>query len=517
MKLLPCFLNILTGWQESFGDHRTFKRAVGFSLAFLVCLGRRTISRAICAQQRQFRAWSPDYKFFSESPWDPSSLFDTVVAEAHPLMSQDQPLVVALDDTPCRKTGKKIPWAKWLRDPLSPPFNTNLVWSLRFLHAALLLWPAKAEGAARAIPISFQLAPAVKKPKAPKKPKKSGKSDSAEAKYKKALKAYKQASKNHKQALKEYRQKQRKEGLSAQGVRLLKDLRARFVKYSALSNKILWAVVDASFCNHTVFQEFPDRIILIGRTRKDIRLYAEPTEETKKGKGRKRTYGNPLPTPEEFRQDTSVPWKHCKIFAAGKKHNLRYKTLDRVLWKAGAGSRVMRLIVIAPLAYRAHGHLLYRREAYLLVSDPSIDISTALQAYFYRWEIEADQKEEKDLLGVGQAQVWSKKAVPRQPAFHVAAYAMLLVAAIKTYGLNTIKAAGRLPLWRRKKPPTRLSAGQLISLLRHELELYESTPTKKSLRRSPGSNGQFQAAALEQQIGMKIPVSVRSILDNAWT
>lgn len=511
MKLLPCFMELLSrGWENSFADHRTYKRAVGFALAFLVCLGRRTISRAICAQQRQFRAWSPDYKFFSESPWDPPSLFDGVVLEAHPLMSQDQPLVVALDDTPCRKTGKKIPWAKWLRDPLSPPFNTNLVWSLRFLHAALLLWPVKAEGAARAIPISFQLAPAVKKPKAPKKLKQSTKSDSAEAQYKKAVK-------DHKQALKEYRRKQRKEGLSAQGLQLLKDLRSRFDKFPPLLNRTLWAVVDASFCNHTVLRKLPDRILLIGRTRKDIRLYAEPTKKASKGKGRKKTYGKPLPTPEEFRKDNSVPWIRHKIFAAGKKHDLRYKTMDRVLWKAGAGPRPMLLIVIAPLRYRAHGHTLYRKEAYLLVSDPSIDVPSALQAYFYRWEIEADQKEEKDLLGVGQAQVWSEKAVPRQPAFHVASYAVLLVAAIKVFGLNTIDAAGRLPLWRRKKPPTRLSAGQLISRLRYELDLYESPPTKKSLRRSPGSSGQFQADALQQRIGMKIPVSVRSILDNAWT
>jgi hypothetical protein len=505
MKLLPCFIELLTrGWENNFADRRTYKRAVVFALAFLVCLGRRTISRAICAQQRQFRAWSPDYKFFSESPWDSPSLFDAVVDEAHPLMSPEQPLVVTMDDTPCRKTGKKIPGARWLRDPLSPPFNTNLIWSLRFLHAALLLWPAGAQGAARAIPISFQIAPAVKKPKAPKRLKQF------KAKYKKELKEYQQE-------LKEYRRKQRKEGLSAQGAQLLQDLRSRLDKYPPLLNRALWTVVDASFCNRTVFRKLPDRTVLIGRTRKDIRLFAEFNEKASKRKGRKKTYGKPLPTPEEFRKDNSVPWKQHKIFAAGKKHDLRYKTMDRVLWKAGAGPRPMRLIVIAPLRYRAHGHTLYRKEAYLLVSDPSLDVATALQAYFYRWEIEADQKEEKDLLGVGQAQVWSEKAVPRQPAFHVASYAFLLVAALKVFGHNNVDAVGRLPLWRRRTPPTRLSAGQLISLLRHELDLYQSTPTRKSLRRSPAGTREFQADAFQERIGMKIPITIRAILDNAWT
>ena len=203
---------------------------------------------------------------------------------------------------------------------------------------------------------------------------------------------------------------------------------------------------------------------------------------------------------------------------AGKRHNLRYKTISPVLWRSGAGNRPMRMIVVAPLRYRAHGHTLYRQPAYLLVGDPEIEVAKALQAYFYRWEIEADQKEEKDLLGVGQAQVWSEGAVPRQPAFHVASYAALLVAAIKTYGLNTTHAIGPLPRWRRHKPPTRINnAGQLICRLRQEIEFYEAQSRRKHLRKPPGSGSQFQADAFDQRIGMKLPVSISTLLDSAWT
>jgi len=502
-------LEILSRWEDGFADRRTCRRATAFALAFLLCLGRRTISRAICAQQRQFRAWSPDYKFFSESPWQPESLFDKVLDEAYPLMSQGQPLVVAMDDTPVRKTGKKIPWAKWSRDPLSPPFNTNLIWALRFLHVALLLWPAHAEGAARAIPIAFQLAPPTPKPKLPRKPKKFA-SDSERKQYRTALREYKTARKD-------YHRKQKQEGLSAQGVRLLAALRSRCDQRPSLLQKVLWSVVDASFCNRTVLRQLPQRTVLIGRTRKDIALFALPPKTGRKGRGRKRTYGRALPTPEALRKNNKVPWQHCRIFAAGKTHDLPYKTIDRVLWKAVAGDRVMRLLVIAPLRYRVHGYVCHRQEAYLLVSDPDLPVQQVLQAYFYRWEIEADQKEEKDLLGVGQAQVWSEKAVPRQPAFHVAAYASLLVAAVKTYGLNTTEAARPLPLWRERKPPTRLSAGQLIELLRYEIGLYEQMLTKKSLRRSPRQSREFRAVAMNLQSGTKIPVSIQSILSSAWT
>jgi len=509
MRLLPCVLEILGCWKDVFADRRTCRRATAFALAFLLCLGRRTISRAICAQQRQFQAWSPDYKFFSESPWQPESLFDKVVDEAHPLMSPGQPLVVAMDDTPVRKTGKKIPWAKWSRDPLSPPFNINLIWALRFLHAALLLWPSHAEGAARAIPIAFQLAPPTAKPKLPRKPKTSA-SDFERKRYETALRDYEAA-------VKDYRRRQKKEGLSAQGARLLAALRSRFDQRPSLLQKVMWAVVDASFCNRTVLQQLPERTVLIGRTRKDIALFAPPPKTDRKGRGRGRKYGRALPTPEALRKNKKVPWQHCCIFAAGKTHNVPYKTIDRVLWRAAAGDRVMRLLVIAPLPYRVHGHVCSRPEAYLLVSDPDVRVEQALQAYFYRWEIEADQKEEKDLLGVGQAQVWSQKAVPRQPAFHVAAYASLLVAAVKTYGLNTTDAARPLPLWRERKPPTRLSAGQLIELLRYEIGVYEQMLTNKSLRRSSRQSREFRAVAMKLQSGTKIPVSIQSILSSAWT
>ena len=47
-------------------------------------------------------------------------------------------MVVAFDDTGLKRSGKKIKSARWQRDPLSPPFHTNLIWGQRFLQASLL-------------------------------------------------------------------------------------------------------------------------------------------------------------------------------------------------------------------------------------------------------------------------------------------------------------------------------------------------------------------------------------------
>jgi hypothetical protein len=507
MKLLPQFLNLIQQWRPCFADYRTHRRAVGFALSLLVCLGRRTISRAICAQQRQFQSWASDYKLFSLSRWTPRSLFDVVLKLALELVPKTPPVVIALDDTITRKTGHRIPNASTLRDPLSPPYHTNLVWALRFIQAVLLICPVDGIGAARAIPIAFILAPPVPKPKK----KKAAKAAAADTNNSAAATTNKRGKKTIDPEWKQYYQMRRQHGLSAQGARLIQDIRARLNGISGFAQRILWVVVDASYCNRTVLSRLPEATVLIGRTRKDIHLSALP--EAASGRGRRRAYGKDLGTPEQMRQDDSIPWQRAAIFAAGRSHQLRYKSVGPILWRRGAHRRPLRLIIIAPLAYHAHGHRLYRQPAYLLVTDPTADVVQVLQAYFYRWEIEVDQKDEKDLLGVGQAQVWSKQAVSRQPAFHVASYAMLLLAAIQCFGLNSTSALSRLPLWRELKPPLRLSAAQLIGRLRAELDLLDASPSSSGRSRP----SDFPRAALEKQIGMKIPVTIRAILDSAWT
>src|SRR5207302_5952722 len=119
---------------------------------------------------------------------------------------------------------------------------------------------------------------------------------------------------------------------------------------------------------------------------------------------------------EQMRKDDSIPWQPATIFAAGRSHQLRYKSLGPVLWRRGAQRRPLRLIIIAPLAYHAHGHRLYRQPAYLLVTDPAADVVQVLQAYFYRWEIEVDQKAQTDLLDDDHAQLKSKQADSHPPA-----------------------------------------------------------------------------------------------------
>jgi hypothetical protein len=179
-------------------------------------------------------------------------------------------------------------------------------------------------------------------------------------------------------------------------------------------------------------------------------------------------------TPEELRKDESVPWRPVVAYASGKTHTFRVKEIKPILWRKAGADLPVRIVVIAPVGYRLRkgGKLLYRRPAYLLCSDLNLPIEELLQYYLWRWDIEVNHRDEKQLIGVGQAQVWSRQSVDRQPALAVASYAYLLLAALRVYGVNEQGPAIPVPKWQAKNTNQRVSTQKLLQVLRSEIWAY---------------------------------------------
>jgi hypothetical protein len=261
----------------AFPQERSRTRAMELSLGTLCAMGRRTLSRSICAVGHQdSRA---DYKVFSRSRWEPDRLFTPVLKEYFKRQPKDQPVCVAFDDTRLSKTGRKIRSASWQRDPLSPPFHVNFMYGLRFMHASLI-FPHYRDGdfSARAYPVRFVECPAVKKP---------GKKATAEEilSYKKAVKI---------------------QNLSQQGLGVINGLRADLDRLGETKRKMVIAV-DGSLCNRTIIGKLLDRVDVVGRCRKDARLcFPAPAEGRRK-------YGEERFSPEAVRQDDSILWQTAKI------------------------------------------------------------------------------------------------------------------------------------------------------------------------------------------------------------
>jgi len=114
---------LLHGWKNTFARQSTLNRAIEQAKATVATFGTRMISRIICTLGRQDQDWSADYKIFSRSPWDEDSLFDPIL-DQYLQRYPHGPITMPLDDTVLKKTGLKIETARWLRDPMGPPFRS---------------------------------------------------------------------------------------------------------------------------------------------------------------------------------------------------------------------------------------------------------------------------------------------------------------------------------------------------------------------------------------------------------
>ena len=232
--------------------------------------------------------------------------------------------------------------------------------------------------------------------------------------------------------------------------------------------------VDGSYTNQTVLKSLPERTILSGRIRKDAELFHPPRPEDQPAGGSQRQYGPPVPTPEALPQDDTVPWQEVTAFVAGKLHTFRVKTLAPILWKKGGARRPLRLVVIAPVGYRLRktSKVLYRQPAFLICTDPHPALDQLLQDYLWRWEIEVNHGDEKQIIGVGRAQLRSTQSVERQPASAVAGYALLLLAAARAARSPSGAASPAPPKWQAYSAPPRRSTQELIRQLRSEVWSY---------------------------------------------
>ncbi len=412
------------------------ERVVRHLLSQMVCLGTHTITGLLSTCGRQFRDWSADYRLYSRDRIDPEKLFAGV--RKCVLDSHSGVVVIGVDDTRITKSGRKTFGVKYLRDPLGPPFHVNLIRAQRFVQSSMA-WPGE-DGSARMIPVDFQHAPL-------------------------PVKLGRRATQRQKEL---YAGEVKKCRISQVGVDRIRHMR-RFLDNSGNRKRQLWAVVDGGYTNGTVLKQLGQRTTLVGRIRSDAKLYHIP-EPQDSALGRRRAYGRRAPTPEQLRTDDTRAWRQIEVFFGGKRRCLRVKSLKPVRWRTAGQKFDLQLVVIAPTPYRLRkgSRLLYRRPAFLICTDPEASLPDIVQRYLWRWDLEVNFRDEKTIMGVGQAQVRSASSVANVTATAVAAYAILLAASTKLIARSEWKGKLPRPKWQRKEGfrPTTI---RLIQNLRYEL------------------------------------------------
>jgi len=408
-------------------------------LSQIACLGTHTITGLLSTAGRQFRDWTAGYRLFSHPRFEQDAIFGTARRDVLHRLPDDQPLISAIDDSILRKAGKHTPGVGWRRDPLGPPFQTNLFRAQRVLQISALL----PEGpAARMIPIDFQDAPTPAKPRTNDPP----------------------------ECWQQYNEARRTHNLNTQAAQRLAALRHDLDADEPSRHRPLWISADGRLTNKPVLRQLPANTVFIGRIRGDARLYYPPPP-LDHPVGRKPSYGLRTPTPEQLLHGHTVPWQEVTVTVSGQPRTFRIKTIAPVLWRTAGPNKPLRLIVIAPTGYRLRkgSKLLYRQPAFLICTNPELPVQAIVQTYVTRWGIEVNFRGEKQLIGVGQAQVRSAKSVQAAPALAVAAYSLLLLAAHRAGAGQPDGLQLPPPKWLERRAEPRSTTADLKREIRNEL------------------------------------------------
>jgi hypothetical protein len=388
----------------------------------------------------QFRDWTSAYRLFSQQRLPVPEIFSSVRRAVCRQLPAGAPFRAVMDDSLLRRSGLHTPGVAWRRDPLGPRFQTNFVRAQRFLQISAAM-PGQ-NGNFRLAPIAFHHAPTPQKPR-----------HNAPA-----------------EAVAQYRLAVRASRLCLRASQQMMQLRQSLDEDDGGRERTLILAFDGGYTNSTVLKTIPPRTTCIGRIRKDAHLCFAPDPALMKATGRRLRYGADAPTPDQFRNDESEPWLTMTFTHSGVAHQLRYKHRRNMMWRTAGAHQFLQLVVIAPLAYRPRkgSKLLYRDPAYLICTDTELDPRQIIEAYFQRWDIEVNFRDEKTLLGVGQAQVRAEASVESAPALTVAAYATLLVSAQRAFG-DSREGLLPLPKWAAGSKGSRTSTQQILHQLRAEV------------------------------------------------
>ncbi len=393
-------------------------------IGILLNMGRHTVSRAIETIGNAQQDWSAVYRLFERDRVDLEYIQGVIRRHVQKANAPEEPLIAFIDDTLLKKQGRKVHGTSWKLDPLGPKFTHNFIWAQRYMQISLA--QKQAEGHCRGVPILFQHCPVPRKPKKTASP----------------------------ELWNEYNLLQKKMCLPQKASEAIQKLQ------NDLNGQKIIIVGDGGYTNKSVCRSLTGNNIYLGRLRKNANLFAPPNKQNT-GKGRKKFYGEALPSPEEIRQKNEN-WTEVVAYTGNGAHTFRILSVDHVRSKI-TGDKDIKILIIQPLRYRlsSRTRLLYRDAAYLLCTDNGLPAGQILQYYLWRWEIELNLKDEKSILGIHQSQMRTPKSVDSFPGFVAATYSLFLLTA----------SCGKTPYpkWRTPKTIWRASTNKLLADFRVDL------------------------------------------------
>jgi len=358
----------------------TWRYAQTLLIGATICNGKRTVSSALrsmgLSTEKRFERY---HRVLSKAKWNGLSLSKILLGLLIGLLPANMPILIAMDETLERRSGKKITAKGCYRDACRS--SNSLVikcFGLKWLCAALIIklpWSNRYW----ALPFMTVLCPSKKHDE------------------QKGLK--------HKTSI----------DRAMQLVYVISGLLKR--------NWILLG--DGGFaCIKLAHTCIKSGTTLISRLRLDAALFDEVTEEQTKGRGRKRIKGNKQLTLKERLKDGSLIWAEQKIVWYGRLlKNVELASGISLWYKSGEKPLKIRWVIVRDPETN-------RTEAFFS-TDVNLRPENIVEYFVLRWNLEVTFEEARAHLGVETQRQWSEKAIRRTTPVLFGLFSLICLIAYK--------------------------------------------------------------------------------------
>jgi DDE superfamily endonuclease len=387
--------------------------------------------------------WSRFHRFFSHNAWSLDALSMTIASLVIDAFVPEGVIVLALDDTLCRKRGLNLFGAGMHHDPLLSSKKVKLVsWGHVWVVVTLVVsLPAWAPSKIFSLPIGFRLY--------------RNRQGNNKGKTKKESDTRSRCSRKHKKKQQKTKNAKKKSQpvAAAETHRTRPELGLELICLIAKTfpNRIFVVTADSLYGGQSVLSQLPANVHGISRVHANGTLYAPAPAATGK-RGRQRKKGDRLSSMQEWADD-ATPWTQHQFDQYGLHADLSVKTRQGLYYTAGK-DRLLAFVLVRDNTGKRPLCIFYCT----LLDWTARQI---LSTYASRWSIEVAFENGKQMLGFEDAANRLPQAVQR-----TAPMAMLLVSLVTLWfhktGHRHVKFPRR-PWYTRKKEP---SFGDMLSTLR---------------------------------------------------
>jgi hypothetical protein len=355
-QLTPSLATILVHFAPCFRVEvaATFRLQV---TAWIVCLGRRTISRVWETTGRSdTHSHCPFFRFFSEADWNWDEVCRILLIQLVAKFVPGARVWLVVDDTLCHKRGAKVAFGGIFLDAvMSSKKHKSFRFGTNWVTLGLIIELPFREDRFFCVNILWRLA-------------------------------------------------SKKDKKNPNGHRTKPQLAQEMVIQVAawLPGRQLMVVGDSAYIGKHLLKGLPENVSALGPIHWKAKL-TEPLPQDYEGRRKK---GKDLTTPKQAMEADRWPWEDLELHHPKGTKKVQVKVLKPCCWYNSAGQKQLQVVLVRDPSKQ------WRDEA-LMCSDLELSAKEVIVGYMRRWSVEVAYCDSKQLLGFHDPMVRTANSVTR--------------------------------------------------------------------------------------------------------